>query len=153
MKAFAELVVCIGNLGETSKLGLREDEVVDYRKGVADLRDPGEQARTANGQSERRLLEWRTHWCYPSSSQSLSQPILLGALERVALQGGKAGALPAPSVSCCCCCFQFFVSCEFSEPSGPFLPPQEPEPSQDTLEEEPLPPELGVPSQTDKMEE
>lgn len=88
----------------------------------------------------------------PSPSQSLSQLILLGALERVAHRGGKAGALPAPSVSCCCCCSQSFVSCEFSEPSGPFLPPQEPEPSQDSLEEEPLPPELGAPRQADKME-
>ncbi|XP_057381974.1 ephrin-A4 isoform X4 [Balaenoptera acutorostrata] len=42
--------------------------------------------------------------------QSLSQPILLGALERVARQGGKGGPLPAPSVSCCCCCSQFCVS-------------------------------------------
>ncbi|OWK04768.1 hypothetical protein Celaphus_00001940 [Cervus elaphus hippelaphus] len=39
--------------------------------------------------------------------QSLSQPILLGAMERVARQGGKEGPLPVPSVSCCCCCFQF----------------------------------------------
>lgn len=39
----AELVVCVGNLGETWKLGFREDKVVDYGKGVADLRDLGEQ--------------------------------------------------------------------------------------------------------------
>lgn len=88
----------------------------------------------------------------PSPSQSLSQLILLGALERVAHRGGKAGAPPAPSVSCRCCCSQSFVSCEFSEPSGPFLTPQEPEPPQDALEEEPLPPELGVPRPTDKVE-
>lgn len=67
--------------------------------------------------------------------------------------GGKEGALQAPSVSCCCCCSRFCVSCEFSEPSGPFLPPQDPETSQGSMEEEPLPPELGMPSQTDKMEE
>lgn len=41
----------------------------------------------------------------PSPSQSLSQPILLGALERVAHQGGEGGTLPAPSVSCYYCCF------------------------------------------------
>ncbi|XP_055440060.1 ephrin-A4 isoform X3 [Bubalus kerabau] len=39
--------------------------------------------------------------------QNLSQPILLGAMERVARQGGKEGPLPLPSVSCCCCCSQF----------------------------------------------
>lgn len=42
MKAIDELVVYIGNLGETWKLKFREDKVVDYGKGVADLRDPGE---------------------------------------------------------------------------------------------------------------
>lgn len=89
----------------------------------------------------------------PSPSQSLSQLIQSGAPERVAHRGGEVGALPAPSVSCRCCCSQSFVSCECSEPSGPFLPLPEPEPSQDSLEEEPLPPELGVPSRTDTMEE
>lgn len=59
----------------------------------------------------------------------------------------RGGVLPAPSVSCCCCCSQFCGSCEFSEPSRPFCHPQELESSQDSLEE-PLPPELGVPSQT-----
>lgn len=60
---------------------------------------------------------------------------------------GEGGVLPAPSVSCCCCCSQFCGSCKFSEPSRPFCHPQELESSQDSLEE-PLPPELGVPSQT-----
>lgn len=64
-KALAELVVCTGNLGETRKLGFGEDKVVGYGEGVAERPWRTGWERTANGESERRLLEWRTHRCYP----------------------------------------------------------------------------------------
>ncbi|XP_019567386.1 ephrin-A4 isoform X2 [Rhinolophus sinicus] len=61
-------------------------------------------------------------------------------------------SVPTPGGPGQCLRLQVSVCCKESS-NGPFLPPQDPEASQGSMEEEPLPPELGMPSQTDKMEE
>lgn len=58
-KALAELVVSNGNWEETWKLGLRDDEVVDYGKGLASSGDPLERGGSEQvmGRAGRRLLK------------------------------------------------------------------------------------------------
>ena len=105
-KAFTELVASNGTWEETCKSGLRGGRLWE---GLASLGDPEERGGSAQltGRARRRLRKQEDPSVLPLPSQNLSQPILLGAMERVARQGGKEGPLPLPSVSCCCCCSQF----------------------------------------------
>ena len=105
-KAFTELVASNGTWEEPCKSGLRGGRLWE---GLASSRDPEQRGGSdqLTGRARRRLRKQEDPSVLPLPSQSLSQPILSGAMERVARQGGKEGPLPVPSVSCCCCCSQF----------------------------------------------